>query len=218
RLSKSILKSHHVKLPKYNLPLRIRPWFVVFTFVVMLILGFLGFTNFHERLLINDKALRFLCFALTTGVFYWIVDVEEDARRIWFWRYASLILTGFFCFFCGGIVSEIVQSFLPFKEFEFFDIVANLCGASLGLFVTFHLEKYYRHRREIARIYRPMNTDYSDGDDDEELSSAFLLPTHSPGTRTPKTAKGKTVRFADPNTWEEREEVFNIGDDDDDSD
>lgn len=105
-------------------------WFVVFTFVVMLILGFLGFTNFHERLLINDKALRFLCFALTTGVFYWIVDVEEyeilpcvyqnhidllnrDARRIWFWRYASLVLTGFFCFFCGGIVSEIVQSFLP---------------------------------------------------------------------------------------------------------
>ena len=63
-----------------------------------------------------------------------------------------------------------------------------------------------------------MNTDYSDGDEDEELSSAFLLPTHSPGTRTPKTAKGKTVRFADPNTWDEREEVFNIGDDDDDSD
>lgn len=64
-----------------------------------------------------------------------------------------------------------------------------------------------------------MNPDYSDAEDeDDELSSAFLLPTHSPHLSTPKTAKGKTVRFAEPNPWDERVDLFNIGDDDSDDD
>ena len=43
----------------------------------MAILAFLGFTNFSRLLPINGKVLHFLSFALTTAVFYFIIDVEE---------------------------------------------------------------------------------------------------------------------------------------------
>ena len=53
-------------------------------------------------------------------------------------------------------------------------------------------------------------------DEDEELSSAFLLPTVSPHLVPPKSGKGKTVRFADADAWDEREQVFDVGEDESD--
>lgn len=38
---------------------------------------------------------------------------------------------------------------LQSKEFQIGDVVANLLGSSLGLYISYHLEKYYRHRREV---------------------------------------------------------------------
>lgn len=52
-------------------------WFVVLTFVVMLILGLLGFTNIPHQLPVNDKLLHFFCLGIATAVFYFIFDVEE---------------------------------------------------------------------------------------------------------------------------------------------
>jgi len=98
---------------------------------------------------------------------YRLSSPSSDARRIWFWRYSPVIFTGFVCFFAGGIVSEVVQSMLPvrpppliydlsrliltpqYKEFQIWDVVANLLGSSVGLYISYHLEKYYRHRREV---------------------------------------------------------------------
>jgi len=216
---KTIMKSHRVRIPKYEHPIRLRPWFLLFTTLIMLLLAFLGFTNFSRSLPLNDKALHFLCFGLATAVFYFIFDVEEDARRIWFWRHSALIFTGFVCFFCGGILSEIVQSMLPYKEFQFSDVVANLFGSSIGLFSSYHLERYYRKRREIARLYQPLNSgDMSDlEDEDDALLGTQLLPTHH-SAAAPKGAqshKGAT-RLAD--VWDEREELFGIGGDSDDED
>jgi hypothetical protein len=48
-----------------------------------------------------------------TGLFYFIWDVDEPARRVWIWRNASLILTWIVCFAGGGLGSELVQSLLP---------------------------------------------------------------------------------------------------------
>lgn len=99
----------------------------------MVILALLGF---RERALpLNDKLLHFFCFMIATGVFYFIIDIEEyviyarqdavltclmsiarSARRIWFWRYFNLIFSLFVCFFCGGILSEVVQSLLPVRH------------------------------------------------------------------------------------------------------
>jgi len=164
------------------MPVRFRPWFLVFTCFIMVVLAFLGFTNFSRSLPLNDKLLHFLCFCIATGVFYFIIDVEESVRRIWFWRHSSLIFTGFTCFFCGGILSELVQAALPFKHFEWGDVLSNLLGSSLGLYVAYHLERYYRHRREIARLYRPLSGSVSDfeeeEDEEDESMGTQLLPTH----------------------------------------
>src|ERR1700679_1709923 len=93
RVAKSIMKSHHLRIPKYEMPIRLRPvitmiplmfvcsswlqWFLGFTCFIMVVLALLGFTNFSRSLPLNDKLLHFLCFCIATGVFYFIVDVEE---------------------------------------------------------------------------------------------------------------------------------------------
>ncbi|EPQ57201.1 hypothetical protein GLOTRDRAFT_38655 [Gloeophyllum trabeum ATCC 11539] len=212
RVTKAVMRSYHYKLPKYDMPIRFRPWFLVFTSLIMLLLALLGFTNFSHALPLNDKLLHFLCLMIATGVFYFIFDVEEEARRIWFWRHAGLIFTGIICFFFGDIVSEIVQSMLPYKEFQMGDILANLCGSSIGLYIAYYLEKYYRHRREIARLYRPLDTDEEALiSDSEEDRAEPLLPTHNPAAG--KSATGK-IRLED--VWDEREDVFDVGEDSDD--
>ncbi|KDQ57444.1 hypothetical protein JAAARDRAFT_177585 [Jaapia argillacea MUCL 33604] len=215
KTTKAIMRSYPYRIPKYDMPIRFRPWFLIFTCIVMLILALLGFTDIPHALPLNDKLLHFFCLCFATGIFYFIFDVEEDARRIWFWRYSGLIFTGIVCFFFGGIVSEFVQATLPYKEFQFGDVVANLLGSAIGLCIAYYLERYYRHRREIARLYRPLNGSneslLSLASDDEDRATP-LLPTHSTHQPSP-SATGK-IRLED--VWDEREEVFGIGDDDDD--
>ncbi|KAF8813849.1 hypothetical protein BYT27DRAFT_7220196 [Phlegmacium glaucopus] len=218
RAAKSIMKSHHFRIPKYDMPIRLRPWFLLFTCFIMVVLAFLGFTNFSRSLPLNDKLLHFLCFCIATGVFYFIIDVEESVRRIWFWRHSSLIFTGFTCFFCGGILSEFVQAALPYKHFDWGDVMANLLGSSLGLYVAYHLERYYRHRREIARLYQPLTgsiSDFEEEDEDEDLSMGTqLLPTHRGHNHLASPMPLKKARLAD--VWDEQDEVFDIGADSDD--
>jgi len=77
KLSKTIMKSHRVRIPKYDMPIRLRPWFLIFTCIVMVLLALLGFTSLSRSLPLSGELLHFLCFCLATGVFYFIVDVEE---------------------------------------------------------------------------------------------------------------------------------------------
>ncbi|KAH8108001.1 hypothetical protein BXZ70DRAFT_913619 [Cristinia sonorae] len=216
--NRAVMKSYHFQIPVYDMPVRLRPWFILFTTLIMLMLAFLGFTNFSHGLPLNDKILHFFCFMLATGVFYFIFDVEEDARRVWFWRKSPLIFTGFVCFILGGIVSEFVQSLLPHKHFQFGDIVANIFGSSLGLVIAYHLEKYYRHRREINRLYRPLNTSVESMSDDEDFESGTqLLPVAvDPQQSTSHKAPAKASRLED--VWDEREELFDIGEESEDED
>jgi len=222
-VGKTIMKSYKIHIPKYDLPLRLRPWFLAFTCIIMVMLALLGFTNFSRSLPLNDKLLHFVCFTLATGVFYFIVDVDESARRVWFWRYFGLLFTFFTCFFCGGILSEFVQAMFPYKEFQMGDVVANLLGSGVGLVVSYHLEKYYRYRREISRLYQPLDSDsLSDFEDDLETLGTQLLPTHHTnrgpvgingvavnGKGKEKKKKKGNVRFADVS--DEREVLFGIG-------
>lgn len=52
-------------------------WFAVFTCLIILVLAFLGFTNFSHSLPVNDKVLHFVCMGIATAVFYFIFDPEE---------------------------------------------------------------------------------------------------------------------------------------------
>lgn len=76
---------------------------------------------------------------------------------------------------------------------------------------------------QIARLYRPLDTDaaeeYSDSDSDS-LAGTQLLPTHH-HSRVPansdRPGKGKPAnRLRD--VWDEREELFGIGESDEDVD
>lgn len=106
---------------------------------------------------------------------------------------------------------------------------ANLCGSSLGLYFSYHVERYYRHRREvftisqkagtqlidihfqIARLYQPLSASISDLEDDyDEIDATQLLPTHT----SKPASKGRS--FA--NIWDEQEELFEIGDSDEEDD
>jgi len=219
-----------------DLPIRLRPWFVLFTALVMAILALLGFTKVAQEWPLNDKVLHFVCFGAATGVFYFIFDVDEDARRIWFWRYFGVIATGLICFFFGGIMSEIVQGLLPYKTFDFGDVLANLLGSCVGLTVSYYFERYYRRRREIARLYKPINEDVEEAGytDDEDALGAAGLPYPSrysnvPPTPNPFAVTDQTKLVAQggvrpqvpqppihKNVWDDRMELFDVGDDDDD--
>jgi len=43
----------------------------------MFFLGFFSFIDFEKPFPLSDKLARFLCFCIATGMFYFIVDVEE---------------------------------------------------------------------------------------------------------------------------------------------
>jgi len=181
----------------------------------MIFLALLGFTRLADDWPLDDKLLHFLCMGTATFFFYWIVDVDEEARRIFFWRYFGLIFAGITCLGFGGIVSEIVQSMLPYKTFDWGDVLANLLGSSLGLYTSFRLERYYRHRREIARLYQPL------GESEDSESEEELLPTTRSGKNAGNSAANKFYQQPQTrlgNVWDARED-FGIGDaSDDDSD
>ena len=89
---------------------------------------------------------------------------------------------------------------------------ANLLGSSLGLYTSFRLERYYRHRREIARLYQPL------GESEDSESEEELLPTN----RSSKVAGSNTANMFHQqtktrigNVWDARED-FGIGDASDD--
>lgn len=76
---------------------------------------------------------------------------------------------------------------------------------------------------QISRLYRPLETDYiSDDSDSEEESRGGLLPSHyipsgaeyTTDVDRPKTTKTNHRNLSD--VWDEREELFGVGDDSDD--
>ncbi|KAG8928776.1 hypothetical protein FRC03_009160 [Tulasnella sp. 419] len=228
RMLRAVMRSRSLTLPAFlpDLPIRWRPWFLLFTSLIMLLLALLGFTNIANNWPLDDKILHFVCLGLATGVFYFIFDADEDARRIWFWRYAPVIATLIICFFFGGIVSEIVQGLLPYKTFDIWDVVANLLGSSVGLYVSFHAEKYYRSRREISRLYQPLDDDLpSDDEDDDVGPAAAYLPVLSTASgpsgssRQKNTGGGTGLVFpSERNVWDDRVNVFDVGAEEEDSD
>ncbi|KAL7006055.1 hypothetical protein EMMF5_004393 [Cystobasidiomycetes sp. EMM_F5] len=118
----------------------------------------------------SDKLLHFVTFSIATHIFYWIWIVKDETlRRIWHWRHLPRILTLAICF-SAAVLSEFIQAILPYKSFQFFDIVANLLGATLGLYTAEQIDNQIRRRRELSRLYLPL---------DEEQAFAS---THTDGT------------------------------------
>ena len=70
---------------------------------------------------------------------------------------------------------------------------------------------------KISRLYRPLDTDYLSSDDEDDFeSSVQLLPTsnHTRAANGSSKSVPKVSRLAD--VWDEREELFDIGEESED--
>ncbi|KAI8948719.1 hypothetical protein F4801DRAFT_555902 [Xylaria longipes] len=105
--------------------MRIRLPFAGVFFVLCLLAGYAGLSSLQLDHLINDKVLHALTFFILTVVFYWVIDTSR--RR-------TLNLTLVVCTLVLGIGSEFLQGFLPNgRNFDLYDIIANLVGSLAGL-------------------------------------------------------------------------------------
>ncbi|KAI3625296.1 hypothetical protein CBS9595_000657 [Malassezia furfur] len=197
---------------QYTLPIRVRPAILGLNVLVLVLLGLLGFhPSAQGYIYVNDKVMHFFGFMLASFLCYMIWDLDESVRRISIWRYTPLAISFVASIVVGAIGSEFVQSLLPYKTFQLGDILANLAGSSIGLYVAYHVERRYRANREIEPLYAPLGTGMRPDEDayevnDWDASSVDHAPERSNGTwldEPYESASGQVVT----------ESVFQLDDD-----
>ncbi|PTB69218.1 hypothetical protein BBK36DRAFT_1167076 [Trichoderma citrinoviride] len=168
--------------------MRIRLPFAGVFLLLLLLAGYAGLSSLQLGAYINDKALHFLTFFLLTVVFYWIVDTSR--RR-------TLHMTLVVCTLVLGVGSEFVQSFLPNdRDFDLYDIVANIIGSLLGL----GLCAWY-HKRMLERKRQRKHYDAVPGEDTEDVE----LGQGQESGITDGPARGRTLE-EEVDNWDENAE------------
>lgn len=145
------------------------PCYLNFTgvfFFLLLIAGYAGLTSLQLGELINDKLLHLITFFALTVVFYWIVDTNR--RR-------TLNLTLTVCTFSLGVGSEFLQALLPNgRDFDVYDIAANLVGSLAGLALCSWYHKRMLERKRMRKGYQPVDgVDGDPGEEDVELGEGL---------------------------------------------
>ncbi|KUI72081.1 hypothetical protein VM1G_07679 [Cytospora mali] len=137
--------------------MRIRLPFAGAFFFLLLLAGYAGLTSLHVDVYINDKLLHLLTFFLLTVVFYWIIDTNR--RR-------TLHFTLVVCTLCLGVGSEFLQGFLPNgRDFDFYDIVANVVGSLAGLGLCSWYHKRMLERKRMQKTYTAVpGGEFDEGD------------------------------------------------------
>ncbi|KAI5920518.1 VanZ domain protein [Camillea tinctor] len=136
--------------------MRIRLPFAGVFFLLCLLAGYAGLSSLQIDAVVNDKVLHVVTFFLLTVVFYWIVDTNR--RR-------TLNLTLVVCTLALGVGSEFLQGFLPNgRNFDFYDIVANVVGSLAGLALC----SWY-HTRMLERKRQRRQYNAVPGEDDADL-------------------------------------------------
>jgi hypothetical protein len=107
--------------------------------------GYAGLTSLQLDVYVNDKVLHVLTFFLLTIAFYWIVDTNR--RR-------TLNFTLIVCTVVLGVGSEFLQSLLPNdRDFDLYDIVANIVGSLGGLGLCSWYHKRMLERKRTRKQY-----------------------------------------------------------------
>lgn len=115
-------------------------------FLLLLFLAaYAGLTTLQLGEYVNDKVLHYITFFLLTIVFYWVVDTTR--RR-------TLHMTLVVCTLILGVGSEFLQSFLPNdRDFDIWDIVANVVGSLAGIGLCSWYHKRMLERRRQKKTY-----------------------------------------------------------------
>ncbi|KAB5526401.1 hypothetical protein GE09DRAFT_1042769 [Coniochaeta sp. 2T2.1] len=179
------------------------------TFTILLLLSaYAGLSSVQPGLLINDKILHFATFFLLTLAFYWILDTNR--RR-------TLHFTLVTCTLCLGVGSEFLQAFLPNgRDFDLFDIVANVVGslAALGLCGWYHKRMLERRRAGRGARYTAVDGGGEEGEEDVELGETVfeggeggheegVVVTGPEGTGVGTQGKGSLTLEEEVDNWDE---------------
>ncbi|KAL1301642.1 hypothetical protein AAFC00_005865 [Neodothiora populina] len=148
--------------------MRIRKPFAAAFVILLLIAASLGLApNRLPQYKQSDKVLHFITFLLITLCFYWIL--ETNRRRV-------IHLTLLICTAGLSIGSEVVQGLLPNgREFDPYDILANVLGSGLALGACSWYHKRMLERRRAARKYHIVPGEDGDGNDVELGESVGVL-------------------------------------------
>ena len=123
---------------------------------MLLIAGYAGLTPLQLGAYVDDKLLHLITFFIITVVFYWVVDTNR--RR-------TLNMTLMVCTLLLGIGSEFLQSFLPNdRDFDIYDIAANVVGSLAGLGLCTWYHKRMLERKRQRKTYNAVP-----GEDDEDV-------------------------------------------------
>ncbi|KAK3486627.1 uncharacterized protein B0T23DRAFT_229783 [Neurospora hispaniola] len=157
--------------------MRIRMPFAGIFAALLLLSAYAGLSSLHmpQGTLLNDKTLHFLVFFLLTVTFYWILDTTR--RRILHLT-LSVVTLGM------GVGSEFVQAAIPNngREFDPYDILANLVGSLLGLGLCGWYHKRMLERRRVRKYTAvPTGEDIPEGDVDLELGEVRRSGEHEEG-------------------------------------
>lgn len=102
---------------------------------------YLGLANITIKF---DKFVHFSVFFLMTLIFYYCFETK-NANQL-------RLMTFIVCTLCGGIGSEFLQSIMPYRTFDYKDIVMNISGSSLGILVSDLYSRYIVRRRRLKRL------------------------------------------------------------------
>lgn len=120
--------------------MRLRFSFAAVFLLLVLVSAYLGFAD--VTLPVPDKLMHFVAFFGLTTAFYWIV--ETSRRRA---MHATLVV----CTGIGGIGSEFLQDFLPYRDFDALDILANIAGSVTALGGSAFYHRRMLDRKRAAR-------------------------------------------------------------------
>ncbi|KAK3487138.1 hypothetical protein B0T13DRAFT_117165 [Neurospora crassa] len=157
--------------------MRIRMPFAGIFAALLLLSAYAGLSSLHmpQGTLLNDKTLHFFVFFLLTVTFYWILDTTR--RRILHLT-LSVVTLGM------GVGSEFVQAAIPNngREFDPYDILANLVGSLLGLGLCGWYHKRMLERRRVRKYTAvPTGEDIPEGGVDLELGEVRRNGEHEEG-------------------------------------
>lgn len=165
--------------------------------LLLLLAGYAGLTSLQLGVYINDKVLHLLTFFLLTVVFYWILDTNR--RR-------TLHFTLVVCTLCLGVGSEFLQGFLPNgRDFDFYDIVANIVGSlgALGLCSWYHKRMLERKRQRKTYTAVPGDEGDEDGEQDIELGEGVMGAQES-GVTEGEAVGGRSMTLEEEvDNWDE---------------
>ena len=162
---------------------------------LLLIAAYAGLSKLQLGQYVNDKVLHFFTFFLLTLVFYWIVDTNR--RR-------TLNMTLVVCTLILGVGSEFLQSFLPNdREFDLYDIVANVVGSLMGLGLCSWYHKRMLERRRQRKTY---NAVPGEDADDVELGEGHETGVVE-GPSRPRTLEEEVDNWDEnaPDDWDEED-------------